>query len=361
MSVFFIAEAGVNHNGCVERALELVRIAASAGADAVKFQTFRADAVAAQSAPKAAYQKRETGTSEGQLAMLRALELSDAAFVRIADECTRVGIEFMSTPFDYDSLRFLADDVKVKRLKCPSGEITNGPFLLAMAQTGLPIIISTGMATLDEIADALAVLAFGYAFKRSPTGLAEVRAFAATPDAKALLRDKVMVLHCTSAYPAPVGDLNLRALRTIADTFGLPVGYSDHSEGLHVGVAAAALGAVCLEKHFTIDRTLPGPDHKASLEPGELATMVRHVRDVTQALGSPDKAPTTSERDTRSVARRSLVAGQDIAAGTPFADVVLTALRPGGGASPMAYWDLKHSNATRSYHATEAIDGTAVS
>ena len=220
-SVFFIAEAGVNHNGSLSQAIELVRAAAAAGADAVKFQTFRADAVAAATARKAEYQARETGAAESQLAMLKALELSEDDFAALYDECRRVGIEFMSTPFDLDSLAFLAGRLKVRRLKCPSGEITNGPFLLAMARTGLPVILSTGMADMAEIGDALAVLGFGYTMRRDPESLAEVREAWEQPVIRAALREKATVLHCTSAYPAPMSDLNLLAMRSIAETFGL--------------------------------------------------------------------------------------------------------------------------------------------
>lgn len=358
--VFFIAEAGVNHNGSVGRALELVRAAADAGADAVKFQTFKAEAVAAESARKASYQARETGAGESQLAMLKALELTEAEFARVDEECRRLGIEFMSTPFDFGSLAFLSSRLKVRRLKCPSGEITNGPFLLAMAQTGLPIILSTGMATMDEIRDALAVLGFGYSQQSTPQGLASLRQHLTLPEVVSLLRRKVTILHCTSAYPAPFSDLNLLAMRTISERFGLEVGYSDHSQGLHVSLAAVALGAVCIEKHFTMDRNLPGPDHKASLEPAELKTLVAQVRDVTAALGSPIKAPTSAEEDTKAVARRSMVAMKDIRRGEGFSASDLSALRPAGGLSPMAVWDLARSQAKRDYTRGQQIEPDAV-
>ena len=354
--VFFIAEAGVNHNGSLQRALDLVTAAADAGADAVKFQTFKAAEVAAASARKAAYQARETGAAEGQLAMLKALELTETDFAAIKAQCERCNIEFMSTPFDYPSLDLLAHRVKVRRMKSPSGEITNGPFLLAMARTGLPIILSTGMANLDEIGDALAVLAFGYSVKREPTGLDEMRRLFATAAGKQALAGQVSILHCTSAYPAPASDLNLKAMATIAERFGLPIGYSDHSDGLHVSLAAVALGAVAIEKHFTLDRNLPGPDHKASLEPGDLKALVRQIREVTAALGSAEKVPTASERDTMAVARRSLVATADIRAGQRLGDAAIGALRPGGGLSPMRYWDLKSRTAHRDYSAGDFIE-----
>jgi N-acetylneuraminate synthase len=353
--VFFIAEAGVNHNGSIQRAIDLVAAAAAAGADAVKFQTFKADAVAAASARKAAYQARETGAEQSQLEMLRALELSDDEFRQVQAACGAAGIEFMSTPFDFPSLEFLSHDLKVKRLKCPSGEITNGPFILAMAQTGLPVILSTGMATMEEINDALAVLAYGYCHKGPPAGLKQLRAHLATPAAEAALRAHVTVLHCTSAYPAPFSDLNLLAMRSITDRFKLPVGYSDHSAGLHISIAAVALGATCIEKHFTLDRNLPGPDHKASLEPSELAALIRQVRETTLALGHQEKGPTGSELDTMAVARRSLVATAPIKAGSRFAAAKLAALRPAGGASPMAMWDLLHTDSSRDYETGDMI------
>ncbi len=354
--VFIIAEAGVNHNGSLEKALALVAAAARAGADAVKFQTFKAEAVAAASAAKAVYQARETGSDESQLAMLRQLELSDRDFERIAGECANLGIEFMSTAFDADSLALLVDRLKIRRIKCPSGEVTNGSFLLAMARSGLPLILSTGMACMDEIADALAVLAFGYTRSDEPKGLDDILACIRSESARNELAEKVTVLHCTSAYPAPADELNLNAMLSIRDRFGLRVGYSDHSLGTHICMAATAMGAVMLEKHFTLDRSLPGPDHKASLEPDELVALVRQVREVSQALGSSEKRPSAVELDTRIVARRSLMARRAIKRGTPFSEADLVALRPAGGASPMQLWNLKQQTARRDYAAGEPID-----
>ena len=354
--VFIIAEAGVNHNGSLDKALALVAAASRAGADAVKFQTFKAEAVAAASAAKAAYQARETGAGESQLAMLRKLELSDRDFERIAQECANLGIEFMSTAFDAGSLSLLVDRLGIRRIKCPSGEVTNGPFLLAMARTKLPLILSTGMATMDEIAEALAVLGFGYARSDEPLGRDDLVRTASSEAARAALAEKVTILHCTSAYPAPVDALNLNAMISIRERFALPVGYSDHSLGAHVCVAAAAMGAVMLEKHFTLDRSLPGPDHKASLEPDELLGLVRQVREVSQALGSREKRPSAAELDTRMVARRSLMARRAIKRGARFSDADLVALRPAGGLSPMELWNLKRQAARRDYAAGEPID-----
>jgi N-acetylneuraminate synthase len=288
--------------------------------------------------------------------MLRQLELSDRDFERIAQECANLGIEFMSTAFDADSLDLLVNRLKIRRIKCPSGEVTNGPFLLAMARTELPLILSTGMASMDEIGEALGVVAFGYTRSGEPRGEDDMLAAVRSEAARAALTDRVTVLHCTSAYPAPADELNLNAMHSIRDRFGLPVGYSDHSLGAHICMAATAMGAVMLEKHFTLDRSLPGPDHKASLEPDELVALVRQVREVSHALGSSEKRPSTVELDTRVVARRSLMARQPIKRGTAFSETDLVALRPAGGISPMQFWELKKQTAKRDYAAGEPID-----
>ncbi len=350
-----IAEAGVNHNGSLDRALALVDVAAAAGADIVKFQTFRAEALASAAAPKAAYQKEATGEAGAQLEMLRALELDAAAHRRLAAHAAQRGIEFLSTAFDEASLDLVLS-LGVKRLKVPSGEITNAPLVLKMARSGLPILLSTGMADLAEIETALGVLAFGYA--APPEAAPSPAAFrvALLGDAgKQALAGRVAVLHCTTQYPAPVEDANLRAMATIAQRFGLPVGYSDHTEGIAVATAAVALGATVIEKHFTLDRTLPGPDHRASLEPGELEAMVAAIRAVERALGSPEKRATASERPNIAVARKSLVAARPIARGETFTPDNLTALRPGGGRPPLEYWSLLGRTAERDYAKHEMI------
>jgi N,N'-diacetyllegionaminate synthase len=271
MKTFIIAEAGVNHNGSDELALQLVDAAARCGADAVKFQTFSADKLVRPGAEKAEYQKRETGDGD-QHAMLKALEMSDPLHINLVNRCKSLGLEFMSTPFDEDAVDFLLN-LGMKRIKVPSGEITNEPFLRFLAAKGVPLIVSTGMATMDEIKRAVEVIT------------------AARQDAghTAPLPDCLTILHCTSNYPAKCSDVNLRAMQTIADETGVLVGYSDHTLGLAVSTAAVALGAKVIEKHFTLDRDLPGPDHKASLTPDELAQLVRQIRDVETALGSPIK------------------------------------------------------------------------
>lgn len=353
-SVFVIAEAGVNHNGSLERARALVRAAADAGADAVKFQTFKAEKVAAAAAPKAAYQMETTGAGESQLDMIRKLELPDAAFRTLAADCRAAGIEFMSTPFDLGSLDFLVRETGLKRLKIPSGEITNGPFLLAAACAGLPLIVSTGMSTMEEIEDALGVIAYGLSGTRELPGRP---AFAhAYAHWRGALAGRVTLLHCTTEYPAPYGEVHLRAMDAMRRRFGVPVGYSDHTPGLAVPIAAAALGAVAVEKHFTMDRALPGPDHAASLEPDELKDMVRAIRVIEAALGEEIKAPQPSERANMAVARRSLVAARPIRKGERFAPEMLDAKRPGTSLSPMRHWELLGTPAARDYATDDPIE-----
>lgn len=354
--VYIIAEAGVNHNGALARARELVQIAARAGADAVKFQTFRAEKVAAASAPKAAYQKATTGAAESQLEMIRKLELSEESFRLLAKEASALGIEFLSTPFDAESMEFLVRDIGMPTLKIPSGEITNGPFLLKAARLGVPLIVSTGMCEMAEIETALGVIAYGLiGAAETPGGAAFKRAFADAAGHDALAR-KVTLLHCTTEYPAPFDDVHLRAMAAMRQRFGLRVGYSDHTPGIAVPVAAAALGASVIEKHFTLSRTMAGPDHAASLEPDELAAMVTAVRQVERALGEPVKTVRPSERPNIAIARRSLVAARVIAKGETFTEDALTAKRPGGGLSPMSIWEILGRPAPRAFAPDEAIE-----
>lgn len=313
---FIIAEAGVNHNGSVDNALRLVDAAADAGADAVKFQTFSADRLVTPTAETAGYQKDRTGAND-QLSMLRALELSPEAHRRLADRCGDRGIEFLSTPFDESAADFLIS-LGCRRLKIPSGEITNLPFLRFLAAKGLPLLLSTGMSDLSEVRAAVEVIA---AARLSSGDTAPPAAW-------------LTLLHCTSSYPAPLADVNLRAMGTLADAFRLPVGYSDHTRGVSVAPLARALGAGVIEKHFTLDRTQRGPDHAASLEPNELKILVRSVRDVDVSLGSSEKKPTPAEMEMRRVARRSLVLAVDVPAGIPLARGHIAVRRPGTGLSP---------------------------
>jgi N-acetylneuraminate synthase len=318
--VFIIAEAGVNHNGSLEMALKLVEAARDAGADAVKFQTFRAGDVVTPAAPTADYQRSNTGETN-QFDMIRKLELDEAAHRQLAAHAAALGIEFFSTPFGEDAIDLLAR-IGVRRLKLPSGEITNKPLLQRAAATGLPLILSTGMSTLDEVQRAIAWI--GEA--RSRAGVAP--------------RENLSVLHCCSAYPAPAEALNLRAIRTLAEATGLPVGYSDHSRGLEAALAAVALGATVIEKHLTLDNHLPGPDHIASSEPQDFAAMVRAIRSVETMLGDGVKQPQPVERNTLAVARRSVVVTRALPQGHVLAASDLALRRPGTGIAPEHLADL---------------------
>lgn len=353
--IYIIAEAGVNHNGSVDLAKKLIDAAADAGADAVKFQTFRADALVRATAPKADYQKAATGASGSQLEMLRKLALDEAAHVALAARCRMRKIQFLSTPFDEESLDLLARRINVPLLKLPSGEITNGPLLLAAARTGKPVILSTGMSTLAEVRTALGVLAFGYAVLKETPSLASFRNAYRSKAGQRALTANVTLLHCTTEYPAPFNEVNLRAMNTMQQAFGLPVGLSDHTPGIAISIAAAALGAVVIEKHFTLDRALPGPDHRASLVPAELRELVRSIREVEAALGSPKKAPTKSEIKNLPIARRSLVTLEEVARGETFTVENLGCKRPGSGAAPNRYWQMLGKKAAKKYRRDEVV------
>jgi len=327
-----IAEAGVNHNGDLQFAKRLVDVAIDAGVDVVKFQTFQARQLVTKHAEQAAYQQKALRTSESQLAMLQRLELQPAQHAELIDYCNSGGIEFLSTAFDLPSIELLVS-LRLKRWKVPSGEITNLPYLRQIGSQGQPVILSTGMANLGEIEAALSVLVQ-----------------AGTP------RTQITVLHCTTEYPAPSHEVNLRAMETIARSFGVAVGYSDHTDGIAVPIAAVAMGATVIEKHLTLDRNLPGPDHKASLEPDGFAEMVRGIRTIEQALGDGIKQPVSSEQANLSVVRKSLVAAQPIRAGELFTEANLTVKRPGTGISPMQ-WDAWIGRfATRDFAADELIE-----
>jgi N-acetylneuraminate synthase len=353
--VFIIAEAGVNHNGSMEMALRLVDAAAEAGVDAVKFQTFKADKLVSKGARKADYQIESTGTGESQHEMIKKLELDEAAHKALIRHCQEKGIQFLSTPFDHDSLALLAYDFDLPWIKISSGDITNAPLLLALAKTGKPAILSTGMSTLGEVEMALSVLAYGYAGNGQPPSCAAFEAAYASAEGRQALLDKVTLLHCTTEYPAPFNEVNLRAMLTLQHAFGLPAGYSDHTPGIAIPVAAVALGATMIEKHFTLDRSLPGPDHKASLEPSELAQMVRSIREVEAALGSPIKQPSASEVKNRPVARKSLVAAVDIAKGELFTTANLGVKRPGEGIDPVHYWEWLGKRANKDYRQDDKV------
>lgn len=310
---FIVAEAGVNHNGSLKHAKKLVDAALESGADAVKFQTFKAEELVTDTARKAEYQKKDDD-QEFQLEMLKKLELKDEEFKELADYSMKKGILFLSTPFDFQSANLL-DDLGVPIFKVPSGEITNHALLAHIARKRRPIIMSTGMATLEEIGGAIKIV-------------------------KGEENKEIVLLHCITSYPAKVEDMNLKAMESLRREFNLPVGLSDHSMGIHVPIAAAALGAVVIEKHFTLDRSLPGPDHMASLEPSELKDMVNYIRDIEKALGTGIKLPTPSELEMKKIARRSLVACMDIPEGTRITGDMITAKRPEGGLEPRHFQEI---------------------
>ena len=327
-----IAEAGVNHNGDLLLAKQLIDVAAEAGADYVKFQTFSADRIVSQSASKAEYQQQVTDASETQYEMLKRLELSNEMHLELIKHCEEQSIKFLSTGFDVESVDLLVE-LGIDLIKIPSGEINNLPYLRYIGSLGLPVILSTGMSTMDEIGNALTVL-----------------------EGSGLSRSQVTVLHCTTEYPTPMVEVNLRALNSINKTFGVIVGYSDHTVGIEVSIAAVALGASVIEKHFTLDRSLPGPDHKASLEPNELIAMVKAIRNIEDSLGSGIKEPALSEIKNLRIARKSIMAKQQIAKGEILSTTNLIVKRPGDGISPM-HWDLLVGQiASRDYLPDEMID-----
>lgn len=351
-----IAEAGVNHNGDEKLAFELVDAAHQAGADIVKFQTFKAKNLVTEEAKQADYQVTNTQKQESQLAMLSRLELSYDAHHELVKHCEKLGIEFLSTAFDSESLDFLVNDLGLTRLKLPSGELTNAPLVLEHARTGCDLIVSTGMATLSEIETALGVIAFGYTSDDSaPPSVQAFQEAYASDEGQQALKSKVTILHCTTEYPAPMEEINLKAMDTLGRAFGLPAGYSDHSQGITIPIAAVARGAVLIEKHFTLDNNMEGPDHKASLEPQDLAAMVNAIRQVEKALGSRVKTPTVSEVKNKTVARKSLVAARDINEGEAFSPENMTIKRPGDGMSPYRYWDMLERTASKAYRAGELI------
>ena len=323
-----IAEAGVNHNGSLDLAKRLVDRAKECGADIVKFQTAKLGSLVTKLAPMAAYQKENTGIEESQKNMLSRLLLSFEDFLGLSEYCRNVGIKFLSTPFDIDSIHFLNSLQDI--WKIPSGEITNYPYLVEIAKTGKDIILSTGMSTLDEVDAALEVL------KVNGAG-------------------KITLLHCTTDYPASPEDVNLRAMLTMKEHGGCPVGYSDHTQGIEVSVAAVALGAEVIEKHFTLDKTMEGPDHKASLEPNELRAMVKAVRNIERALGNGLKVPSESEKMNIEVARKSIIAARDIRKGEIFTEENLTTKRPGTGICPMMWNEILGTEARRDFMEDELI------
>lgn len=354
VTTYIIAEAGVNHNGDRDKAFALVDASAAAGADAVKFQTFDAQRLAALSAPKAAYQKNTTDAEQSQLEMLRSLELPQVWHQPLQAHARHLGIEFISTAFERQSLAFL-EALNLPFYKIPSGELTNGPLLWAFARTGKPLVVSTGMATLSEVEQALAVICHGLHHEQPPTSLEAVWQCWSRADVRETLAGRVRLLHCTSQYPTPMAEVNLSAMDTLRQAFQLPVGYSDHTEGILIPVAAVARGACIIEKHFTLDRNLPGPDHKASLEPDELIEMIANIRAIEVAIGNGHKAPQSSEWNTRTAARQNLVAAVAIERGELLTANNLATARAGSGPLAMSYWDYLGSKADRDLQAGEVF------
>lgn len=328
--VYIIAEAGVNHNGDIGIAKKMVDAAAAAGADAVKFQTFQAQNLVCKSAKKAEYQLETTEQSETQYQMLKKLELTEEMHRELISYCNAQGIQFLSTPFDVNSVELL-ERYQIPIMKIPSGEITNYPYLKKIGSTKKKVILSTGMSTLDEVKSAVKVL--------QDNGTTDI-----------------VVLHCNTEYPTPMSDVNLRAMVTLQKGLGLNVGYSDHTNGIEAAIAAVALGACVIEKHFTLDRTMEGPDHKASLEPGELRAMIAAVRNVERALGDGEKRPSDSEKKNIAIVRKSIVAKRDIAIGETFSEENIATKRPGTGISPMEWENVIGKTATRNYKMDELIE-----
>ncbi|PRY94364.1 N-acetylneuraminate synthase [Marinilabilia salmonicolor] len=333
MHTIIIAEAGVNHNGEINKAKKLIDVAAKAGVDYVKFQTFKADKLTSKTAKKASYQSQNINDGDDtQYSMLKKLELSENDHLELMSYCTQKGVQFLSTGFDEISIDFL-DKLNIKLFKVPSGEITNKPYLQHISSKKKPVILSTGMATISEIENALQVLT-----------------------TEGIPKDQITVLHCNTEYPTPMEDVNLKAMETIKNELKVKIGYSDHTLGIEVPVAAVALGASVIEKHFTLDRNLPGPDHRASLEPDELEQMVKAIRNVELALsGSGRKEPSPSEQKNISVARKSIVAARRISKGEKFSPENITVKRPGDGISPMLWDDVIGKDAKQNFEEDELI------
>ena len=353
--ILIIAEAGVNHNGDPDLAFQLIEIAAQSGADTVKFQLFNADKIVTKNLEKAEYQKKnsESGGST-QHEMLKGLELSREVHRELKDFSNKVEIDYMCTAFDNDSLHFLADDLGVNTLKIASGEITNAPFLLETAKKRRKIILSTGMSNLEEVQNALSVLAFGLLEETEPSVEAFKEAYNSKEGGEAL-KELVTILHCTSEYPAPYDQVNLSVIPSLQSKFGLEVGYSDHTKGIIVPPLAAAIGAKVIEKHFTLDRAMKGPDHFASIQPKELKQMVNELREVESILGSHIKEQTLSEKKNKDIVRKSLVAKRKIKKGEKLTEENITSKRPGVGVDPIEYWELLGTTSNHDYEVDDLL------
>ncbi len=359
--VLIIAEAGVNHNGSVERAIEMIDVAKAAGADIIKFQTFSADKLARKDAQLAEYQKKGDGDTRSQWDLLKGLELSHEEFARLRDHAKAQDIGFLSTGFDLDELAFLIDELHIPLVKVASGDLTFAPMLVEAGLSNLPVILSTGMANIAEIEQSLKFIAFGYAkangyvASEAYPSAAELDLYWDDPRVEKVMKQKCTILHCTTQYPAELDILNLKAINLIAHEFGLPVGYSDHSAGILASTIAVALGATVIEKHFTLDKTLEGPDHEASLDPTELKAMIDQIRLTTIALGEEVKECQPIEVSNKAAVRRSLVAKQPIAEGAVITEADLECRRPGAGRTSFDFYEVIGTVATQSYEIGEYV------
>lgn len=354
-NTYIIAEAGVNHNGSLDIAFSLVDEAVKAGADAVKFQTFKAENLVTKKAQQATYQVKNIGEMTSQFEMLKKLELSFDEFIQLKVYCDQKKIEFLSTPFDHESVDFL-NKLGVRTMKIPSGELTNAPLIHYIATKRKPIILSTGMATIEDIHEALSFIAFGLVYPNKRVNKEVSNDFYKTSEAKRWLKEYLTILHCTTEYPTPFRDINLRAMDHLKREFQVNVGLSDHSEGIYIPIAAVSRGAQVIEKHFTISRLLPGPDHRASLEPQELSEMVKAIHSIERSLGDGNKKPTLNEQYNQKAARKSLVAAKKINLGELFTENNVTVKRPGNGMEPSQFWSLIGVKASKIYEEDELID-----
>lgn len=352
-----IAEAGVNHNGCKDTAFKLIDAAHEAGADIVKFQTFKAQNLVTNDAKLANYQISNINERKSQFEMLRKLELSYEDYLELYKYSNELGIEFLSTAFDSESLKFLVEELCLQRLKIPSGEVTNAPLVLEHARTNCDLIVSSGLTNLSELESVLGVIAFGLTAPKNcfPSESLFAEAYA-SEEGQAALRKKVTLLHCTTEYPAPFKDINLSAIETLSKTFKLPVGFSDHSAGISIPLASIPYGVCIIEKHFTLDKNMKGPDHKASIDPIELKIMIDGIRNIEDAIGDGIKRPTMSELKNKDIVRKSLVAEDEIKSGDIFTNKNIAIKRPGLGTSPYKYWEILGKESNKNYSPGDLID-----
>ncbi|WP_147802810.1 N-acetylneuraminate synthase [Alkalicoccus halolimnae] len=349
-----IAEAGVNHNGSMELAYQLIDAACEAGADVVKFQTYKTEKLVTREADQANYQRINSKEFRSQYDMLKSLELSYDQFIELNKYCQIQGIEFMSTAFDHDSIDFLLDEIKQSTFKISSGDLTNAPLLLYLASKKVNIILSTGMATMEEIHIALSFIAYGLSGQKDMSR-DKVESYYHTKQAKAILNEYCTVLHCTTEYPTAITNVNLNTIDYLKEKLLLPVGFSDHTEGIIFPIVAAGKNVSVIEKHFTLDKNMTGPDHKASLDPSELKEMVTNIRLIEKGLGKKEKIVSSSEYENRKVARKSIITSKAIQKGENFDDSNIDVRRPGEGISPFDYWDIIGQKASRNYRKDELI------